>query len=60
MLTIILTGVTDDVLEVTETIVLSFDNNLADEPFEGYNSMTFPMPSNGNLMDVDGRALIFK
>ena len=60
MLTIILTGVTDDVLEVTETIDLSFDDNLADEPFEGYNSMTFPMSSSGSLLDVDGRALIFK
>ena len=54
MLTITLTGVTDDVLEVTETIDLSFDDNLAVEPFEGYNSMTFPLSSSGTLQDNEG------
>ena len=54
MLTITLTGVPDNALEMTETISVDFDDNVGPEPFEGYNSMTFPASSNGDLLDIDG------
>ena len=46
-------GVTDGSLEDTETIVLEF-NQLQDQPFQGYNSMTFTPQSNGDLVDGNG------
>ena len=54
MLDIVFTGITDGALEIAETIELSFDDNIANEPFEGYNSMTFPLSSSGTLQDNEG------
>ena len=47
-------GVPDFNLEDTETIVMEFSQQLQDPPFEGYNSMTFPSPTNGELVDTNG------